>query len=45
MAGLTIWTNGLVLWWTTRGQPGTWAAADPDGAAAHLAQVAASMHP
>jgi hypothetical protein len=45
VAGLTIWTNGLVLWWTVRGQPGTWPAADPDGAAAHLAQVAASTHP
>jgi hypothetical protein len=45
VAGLTIWTNGLVLWWTVHGQPGTWPAADPDGAAAHLAQVAAATHP
>jgi hypothetical protein len=41
VAGLTVWTNGRVLWWTRDGQPCTWPAADPEGAAAHLAGLAA----
>lgn len=39
-AGLTIWTNGRQLWWDRPGQPGTWPADDPEGAA-HLAGLAA----
>ena len=38
--GLTVWTNGGQLWWTRDGQPRTWPAADPEGAAAHLATLA-----
>jgi hypothetical protein len=26
-AGLTVWTNGQVLWWDHRRQPGIWPAA------------------
>ena len=40
-AGLTAWTNGRQLWWDQPGQPGTWPATDPEGAAAHLAGLAA----
>lgn len=39
--GLTVWTNGGQLWWDHHGQPRTWPAADPEGAAAHLATLAA----
>jgi hypothetical protein len=38
--GLTVWTNGRVLWWDHRRQPGTWSAADPAPAAARLAALA-----
>lgn len=39
-AGLTVWTNGRVLWWDHPRQPGTWPAADPVPAAARLAALA-----
>ena len=39
-AGLTVWTNGRVLWWDHPGQPGTWPATDPVPAAARLAALA-----
>ena len=39
-AGLTVWTNGRVLWWDHPRQPGTWPAADPVPAAARLADLA-----
>ncbi|MGH3201763.1 MAG: hypothetical protein ACRDP5_06885 [Streptosporangiaceae bacterium] len=39
-AGLTVWTNGRVLWWDHPRQPGTWPAADPAPAAARLAVLA-----
>ena len=42
-AGLTVWTNGGQLWWTRDGQPRTWPAADPEGAAAHLATLASQL--
>jgi fermentation-respiration switch protein FrsA (DUF1100 family) len=38
--GLTVWTNGRVLWWDHPTQPGTWPAADPGPAAARLAALA-----
>lgn len=41
-AGLTVWTNGRRLWWDENGQPRAWPAADPEGAAAHLAALAAA---
>ena len=44
-AGLTVWTNGRVLWWHHPDQPGTWPAADPAPAAARLAALAAHPHP
>jgi hypothetical protein len=39
-AGLTVWTNGRILWWNHPRQPGTWPAADPAPAAARLAALA-----
>ncbi len=39
--GLTAWTDGRRLWWIAGGQPCTWPAADPEGAAARLAALAA----
>ena len=41
--GLTVWTNGRVLWWHHAGRATAWPAADPRGAAAHLAQAAQSL--
>jgi hypothetical protein len=38
-AGLTVWTNGRVLWWDHPRQAGTWPAADPVPAAARLAAL------
>src|SRR6516162_3789348 len=42
-AGLTVWTNGRVLWWHHAGCTTAWPAADPGGAAARLAQAAQSL--
>jgi hypothetical protein len=39
-AGLTVWTNGLVLWWEHGGQRQSCPAADTDRAATHLAAAA-----
>ena len=39
-AGLTVWTNGLVLWWDHGGQRQSWPAADTERAAGHLAAAA-----
>ena len=44
-AGLSVWTNGRVLWWTWAGEHRAWPAADPDGAAAHLAGLAGHPAP
>jgi len=44
-AGLTVWTNGRRLWWDENGQSRAWPAADPEGAAAHLAGLAAPPGP
>jgi hypothetical protein len=38
-AGLTVWTNGRILWWHHLAQPGCWPAADPAPAAAQLAAL------
>lgn len=38
-AGLTVWTNGRVLWWDHPRQHGTWPAADPVPAATRLAAL------
>jgi hypothetical protein len=40
-AGVTAWTDGVLLWCTCNGQRHTWPAADTDGAAARLAALAA----
>ena len=32
-SGLTVWTNGRLLWWQTGGNQQTWPATDPQGAA------------
>ena len=39
-ADLTIWTDGTWLWCTTGGQRRTWPAADPETAAAGIADLA-----
>jgi hypothetical protein len=39
-AGVTAWTDGLLLWCICDGQRHSWAAADTDGAAARLAALA-----
>ena len=36
MPGVTVWTNGRVLWWRADGEEMTWPAADPYGAADRL---------
>jgi hypothetical protein len=40
-AGVTAWTDGVLLWCDCDGQRHTWPAADTDGAAARLAALAA----
>jgi hypothetical protein len=35
--GLTVWTNGCLLWWRADGEQIAWPAADTEGAAARLA--------
>ncbi len=32
-AGVSVWTNGRVLWWRAGDHETAWPAADPDGAA------------
>ena len=39
-ADLTVWTNGLLLWCTHKGQRHTWPAADTETAATRLAVLA-----
>lgn len=36
-AGVTVWTNGRILWWHANGTNATWPAADHPGAARQLA--------
>jgi hypothetical protein len=43
--GLTVWTNGLVLWWEHGGLRQSWPAADTERAAGHLAATAAPDRP
>lgn len=38
--GLTVWTNGRLLWWQTGSNEATWPAADPEGAARALTALA-----
>ena len=33
LPGITVWTNGRVLWWRAGDHETAWPAADPDGAA------------
>ena len=44
-AGLTVWTNGRLLWWDHVDRPGTWPAADPAPAAVRLAALARRAGP
>jgi hypothetical protein len=38
LPGVSVWTNGRILWWrTSNGTQTTWPAADPEGAARLLA--------
>lgn len=41
-AGLTAWCDGQTVTWRRDGQPVTWTAADPLGAARQLAEAAGS---
>ncbi len=38
LPGVSVWTNGRVLWWQAEGEDTTWPAADPTGAAQRLAE-------
>jgi hypothetical protein len=38
LSGVSIWTNGRVLWWRVGTEETTWPAADPDGAARILSR-------
>lgn len=38
-AGLTVWSNGRVLWWRAGDDETTWPAADAPGAARLLAEL------
>jgi hypothetical protein len=38
LPGVSVWTNGQVLWWQAGDDATTWPAADPDGAAKRLAE-------
>jgi hypothetical protein len=39
--GVTVWTNGQRLWWHDDGDKDGWPAADLEGAADRLAELAA----
>jgi hypothetical protein len=43
--GLTVWTNGRLLWWQTGGNQATWPATDPQGAARALTALATRPSP
>jgi len=43
--GLTVWTNGRLLWWQTGNDQETWPAADPQGAARALTALATAPSP
>jgi hypothetical protein len=38
-AGITVWTNGRILWWHANGTNATWPAADHPGAARQLSNL------
>jgi hypothetical protein len=44
-AGVTVWTNGRVLWWRAADDETTWPAADAPGAAWRLAELSAAPDP
>jgi hypothetical protein len=41
LPGVSVWTNGQLLWWQADGEETTWPAADAEGAAKRLAEVVA----
>jgi hypothetical protein len=43
--GLTVWTNGRLLWWQTGNDQETWPAADPQGAARALTALTTGQPP
>ncbi len=43
--GLTVWTNGRLLWWQTGDDQESWPAADPQGAARALTALAVGPSP
>jgi hypothetical protein len=42
-AGLTVWTNGPLIWCMVQGQRYTWGASEIETAAARIAALAASV--
>ena len=39
-SGVTVWTNGRILWWRSGADASTWPAADYQGAGMRLAELA-----
>ncbi len=44
-SGVTVWTNGRILWWRSGGDESTWPAADYQGAGMRLAELATAPGP
>jgi hypothetical protein len=42
LPGVSVWSNGRVLWWRAKDEVTTWPAADPQGAARRLAELTGS---
>ena len=42
--GVTVWTNGRLLWWRSGENETTWPAADAPGAAMRLAELASGKY-
>ena len=42
LPGVSVWTNGRVLWWRAGDEENGWPAADPGGAAGQLDRLAAT---
>ena len=43
--GVSVWSNGRVLWWRTADGGTDWPAADLPGAARRLAELMSGKHP
>jgi hypothetical protein len=45
LPGVSVWSNGRVLWWRAGDDETTWPAADAPGAARRLAELATAPDP